>query len=282
VSHDRHAVDANDALVETALYGAEEARAYLDGAPHLKHPSLRTLLENAVTDLFTRIDRVSPRVLDLGAGEGSATLVFLDHGARVTAVDDSDAQLAVLRERAASRPGRIDILQGRVDDVLRERSNDRYDVVAAVSFLHHVPDYVALVRDATALVAPGGAFFSFQDPLLHERLPRSTHTFQRAAYAAWRVRKGDVAGGLRRRARRARGTWDETCTQDVIEYHATRSGVDEEEVCVALRHAGFEPRLIRYFSTQSAAFQRVGSALGLENTFAITAVRRDERRSSSP
>ncbi len=272
-SHRSDAVAANDALVGTALYGADEARAYLDGAPHLKHRSVHTLLEKAITDVFARIGRESPRVLDLGAGEGSATLVFLERGAHVTAVDDSHAQLEALRRRARAYPDRVDIVQGRADDVVRERSNDRYDVVAAVSFLHHVPDYIAFVRDAALLVAPGGAFFSFQDPLLHARLPRATHAFQRAAYAAWRLRKGDVAGGLRRRARRAWGIWDETCAQDVIEYHATRFGVDEASVCEVLRDAGFEPQLTRYFSTQSTFFQRLGSALGLENTFGITAVR---------
>ena len=80
-------------------------------------------------------------------------------------------------------------------------------------------------------------------------------------------------GGLARRARRARGVWDETCSLDVIEYHATRGGVDAEAICDLLSSLGFAPRVIRYFSTQSSAFQRLGTALGMTNTFAIIAPR---------
>jgi hypothetical protein len=168
---------------------------------------------------------------------------------------------------------RLEVVERRADEVLLSRGDERWDVVAAISFLHHVPDYLAFVETATAVVAENGVFLTFQDPLLHTSLPQFTHAFQRAAYASWRVRRGDVAGGLARRLRRARGVWDETCAQDVIEYHATRAGVDVDAICVHLRAAGFAPRVFRYFSTQSAVFQRIGTALGLENTFAIIAPR---------
>jgi hypothetical protein len=84
-----------------------------------------------------------------------------------------------------------------------------------------------------------------------------------------------VIGGLARRLRRARGVWYETCLQDVIEYHATRGGVDSASLVALLRELGFEPQVRRYFSTHSAVFQRLGATLGAENTFAIIAPRRE-------
>jgi SAM-dependent methyltransferase len=260
-------------VVANALYGEREARGYVDGAPHLKHRSLRRLYRSVVDEALTAIGSAEPRVLDLGAGEGTATQVFLDRGAHVTAVDDSTAQLATLRRRGAAAGGRLEVVHGRADEVLRTRRGERWDLVAAVSFLHHVPDYLSLVRDSTDAVDTGGAFLTFQDPLLHASLPRATHAFQRAAYASWRIRKGDVFGGLARRARRARGVWDDTCAQDLIEYHATRGGIDADALCELLRTSGFAPRVVRYFSTQSPTFQRVGTALGMTNTFAIIAPR---------
>jgi SAM-dependent methyltransferase len=260
--------------VPDALYGEREARSYLDGAPHLKHRSLRKLYGSVIDEVFASIEPKAPRVLDLGTGEGSATEVFLRRGAHVTAVDDSPAQLAKLRKRCAEFRDSLDVVEGRADAVLRARRDERWDVVAAVSFLHHVPDYLAFVHDAAGVVGTDGVFVAFQDPLLHSSLPRTTHGFQRVAYAAWRLRKGDVIGGLARRARRARGLWDETCSQDVIEYHATRGGVDAEAICELLRSLDFAPRVIRYFSTQSGAFQALGTRLGMTNTFAIIAPRK--------
>jgi hypothetical protein len=153
------------------------------------------------------------------------------------------------------------------------RLDPHFDVIVASSFLHHVPDYLAFVRRATQVMSPHGVFFSFQDPLRYAGLPVSTLVFARMAYAAWRVRQPDVLGGLSRRARRARGISVESCPEDWIEYHATRGGVDADAVVAVLQDEGFQPRVTKYFSTQSGVFQRLGERLGLETTFAVLAVR---------
>jgi SAM-dependent methyltransferase len=254
-----------------ALYGPAETRAYLEAAPHLKHPGLRSLFRRIVTDVFTYLETAMPHVLDLGAGEGSATIVFLEEGARVTAVDDSENQLEALRQRTFRFRERLEISQQRADAALRDLAAERFDVVAAVSFLHHVPDYLAFTRDAATLVAPGGVFLSFQDPLLYRTLSWPTLMLTRIAYDAWRVTKGDVAGGVSRRLRRRRGVWDHSCPQDVIEYHATREGVDLDAVVSELELLGFDCRVERYFSTQSRVFQRVGELGRMKNTFSIVA-----------
>jgi SAM-dependent methyltransferase len=265
-----------------SMYGPVEAARYRGGAPHLEHAELYALLRGLSADAIATAEHVRrpPRVLELGAGEGSSTLPFLEFGAHVTAVDDSSSQLDGLRRRCSPFADRLVVVEAPAEEFVATCS-DEFELVAAISFLHHVPDYLGFVENVTPLVAEGGVFFSFQDPLLYARLPAATRAFATAAYAAWRVRQGDVFGGLWRRARRARGNWDETCAQDVIEYHATRGGVDEDALVATLAVQGFAPRMTRYFSTQSRLFQPIGRRLGYETAFGVVAPRTSTSRSTS-
>ena len=82
-------------LANISAYNAEATKKYIDGAPHIKHVSLRTLYSKLVVQVFDRaaLYTTPPKVLDLGAGEGSVTLPFLGLGAKVIAVDISNSQL---------------------------------------------------------------------------------------------------------------------------------------------------------------------------------------------
>src|SRR3989442_4290699 len=87
------------ALANIAVYDAEATKKYIDGAPHIKHASLRKLYGKLVVQIFDRAKQHTtiPTVLDLGAGEGSLTQPFLELGAKVTAIDISHSQLDTLK-----------------------------------------------------------------------------------------------------------------------------------------------------------------------------------------
>jgi SAM-dependent methyltransferase len=252
-------------------YDERHAARYCAGAPHLRHNDLRALYrrlaEEATTFAAARGSR--PRVLDLGAGSGGATMPFVELGAEVTAVDDSPAQLARLRERAGDR---VETIEADAEEALASLPAD-YDVVVASSFLHHVPDYLGFLDRALGRARARAVFLSFQDPLLYASLPRPTRTYAALSYDAWRLTQGDVLAGVGRRLRRRRGVYIDSVVEDVIEYHATRGGVDHEAVLASIAAHGFEPRLVRYFSTQARPFHALGRALRLENTFAVIATR---------
>jgi SAM-dependent methyltransferase len=184
------------------------------------------------------------------------------------AVDEDDTRLDVLRVRARSYPMRLDVCTGDALKVLAASGHD-YDVVAAVSFLHHVPDYSALVASALDALRPGGVFLSFQDPLLHASLGPLTRCYSRVAYLAWRAGQGDLRRGAARYLRRRTRGYSATLPEDAEEFHAQRSGVDHRLLLQTFTARGADVRLILYFSTQSASFQRFGAALGLHNTFAL-------------
>jgi SAM-dependent methyltransferase len=260
------------ALANIAAYGPEATRKYVDGAPHIKHASLRKLYASLAVQVYDYAGEHTavPSVLDLGAGEGSATLPFLELGATVTAVDASRSQLELLQSRCERFGDRLTVRCEDMADTLRDK-HANYDVIVANSFLHHVPDYLGMIGEAVTLLAPWGQFFSFQDPLRYDSVGRPTEMFSTLAYFSWRIWGGDVVGGLRRRLRRKHGIYLEDSMHDNAEYHATRNGVDQDGIRRLLEDRGYDCNIVRYFSTQSRLFQPLGSALGVKNTFAVIA-----------
>lgn len=265
------------ASANVAVYDALERASYIDEAPHIKHESLRRLYAELTADVLARLrkDPAETRILDLGAGEGSVTLRFLEVGSHVTAVDSSERQLSYLRSRAAAHSDRLAVHRGDVFEVLRDerRLGETFDLIISNSFLHHIPDYQQLAIEASELLNPRGILFTFQDPLRVSSLRVPVRAFTEAAYLAWRVFKPDVIRGLGRRIRRMFGVYRADCPEDNAEYHAVRDGVDQDLIASTLRDAGLHVEVVRYFSTQSPFWQRLGTRLGISNTFAVIAQR---------
>jgi SAM-dependent methyltransferase len=265
------------ALANVSTYSSmEDAKKYIDGAPHIKHASLRKLYGKLVLQVFDRAAQFTsvPRILDLGAGEGSVTLPFLELGAKVVAVDISSSQLDALKEKSKIYGNMLEIRCEDINDMLKGNS-EKFDIIVVNSFLHHIPNYLGLIKEAVTHLSSYGQFFSFQDPLRYDSVGKFTLLFSNLAYFSWRVFKGDVIGGMRRKIRRVFGIYLEDSVHDNAEYHATRSGVDQNALCGLLEELGLESNIVSYFSTQSHIFQPIGTLLGIKNTFAIIAQKRD-------
>jgi SAM-dependent methyltransferase len=266
------------ALANEVAYSVKDAAAYIDGAPHIKHASLRELYGGLVIEIFDSAAKHAspPNVLDLGAGEGSVTLPFLELGAKVTAVDISERQLGTLRENCQRHADRLEVRCEDINETLK-KTESKYDIIAVNSFLHHIPDYLSLIERCTELLNPHGIFFSFQDPLRYDTVGLPAKLFTDAGYFFWRLAggaKGDVIGGIRRRLRRRRGVYLEDCYQDNAEYHVIRNGLDQQAIKSLLEGRGSDCRVVSYFSTQNRVFQPIGTALGISNTFSVVAERR--------
>jgi 2-polyprenyl-6-hydroxyphenyl methylase / 3-demethylubiquinone-9 3-methyltransferase len=265
------------AAANAIMFDEQDATAYIAGAPHLKHLSLRALYEDLTMRVFmsARINSATPTILDLGAGEGSATIRFLELGARVTAVDISESQLRDLRRRCGRYGDRLEVHCEEIEATML-RETDVYDVVVMNSFIHHIPDYLAAIGNLLPLLKPRGQFFSFQDPLRYDTLERRSFVFSQLAYFSWRMCQGNLWRGLKTRLRRVRGVYIAGSPEDDAEYHVTRNGVDHAAIVQLLESERFNATVVRYFSTQSGFLQRVGAFLALENTFSITAQRRPD------
>lgn len=253
-----------------AHYDRLTREEYLEETPHLKHAALRRLLRETARAVLDHAKRraAQPHVLDLGAGEGSVTLMFLEEGAVVTAVDISPQRLAQLRERCSRFADRLRTVEGDALDAMN-RLDGRFDVIVACSFLHHVPDYLSVVEKAKACLRPGGIFLVFQETPRYDTMRRLDYYFMKLAYYAWRAGKGRWGEWFRRFIAHRRGLLLE---EDNVDYHLVRNGVDQFAICRTLEASGFRCQVSYYFSTMSRLWQWVGTSLGVRNTFRLIAV----------
>jgi protein-L-isoaspartate O-methyltransferase len=260
-----------EAVVAAQNAGHAEDHDYDKGSPHLRHHSLRSMVEQRLTRMVhNRIEaRGSCRVLEVGGGHGTFTACLLGAGAEVTVTEASAASAEHLR-RTFGGTGRVEVLfdESGEEILVSERE---WDLAVITSVLHHIPDYVAFLDRLCGLLAAGGGIFTVQDPLYYPRMSRTTHWVERAAYLSWRVFQGDYGRGVKTRLRRLRGVYDDTEPSDLVEYHVVRQGVDEDAITTLLepRFASYD--LFRYWSSQAPIWQRVGERVGLETTFGLEA-----------
>jgi len=247
-------------------------REYINGAPHLKHDSIGRIYRSLVGSALKRLneDPATVEVLELGAGNGLASMAWFESGVRLTAVDSSEPMLKGLTQRADSfglKPKTV------VADALEylDSSSDTFDIITHVSMLHHVPDYVNLLQKSAAHVRRGGCLLSFQDPLRYDHMPAHHHFLDRAAYFAWRLGQGNVKRGLRTRLRRLRGVYSPNEVVDFEDYHVVRGGVDSREITKALAASFAEVEVVPYWSTYSRSLQALGERLHLASSFGILA-----------
>ena len=247
---------------------------YRAGSPHLAHWHLYQRLLGELRGVLDalRARGVSWSVLDVGAGHGSFTEPLLAYGSSVTATEMSTPSLEAIRAKYGGNDRFTAVLDA--EGPFAALEGRTFGLVLFASVLHHIPDYRAAIDAAAAHVAPGGSIVTLQDPLWYPTLGRTDYVLSRLAYLWWRLGQGNYRRGLRSRWRWARGTYDETNPSDMVEYHVVRQGVDQGVVRDALASKFKEVRLIRYWSTQSVLWQRVGEAVGATNTFASVATDR--------
>ncbi|MBL0119974.1 MAG: class I SAM-dependent methyltransferase [Saprospiraceae bacterium] len=86
-----------------------------------------------------------PNSVRHGSGEGSVTLPFLELGAHVVAVDLSEFQLKSLREKSKQYGDRLEIRCQDINQTLN-KVDEKFDIIVANSFLHHLPDYIEILE----------------------------------------------------------------------------------------------------------------------------------------
>lgn len=248
---------------------------YIEGSPHLKDPELRRLVERSLAGAVKERVRELGRcqVLEVGAGHGVFTDVMLDAGAVVTVTEMSGPSARAIKRKYAAHP-LVEVVHDETGTWIRD-TKERFDVVACISVLHHIPDYVEFFRSAVGVTRPGGSFVSWQDPTWYPRRDTRTHQTEKAFYYLWRVQQGDLRRGLSTRLRRIRGELDEANPADMSEYHVVRSGVDDKSL-LALAHRHYRhAELKRYWSSQSTLGMRMGRHWNLPTNFALVATGRE-------
>jgi 2-polyprenyl-3-methyl-5-hydroxy-6-metoxy-1,4-benzoquinol methylase len=97
------------------------------------------VLSNFVGRIYGR------RILDVGTGTGRAALLFARGGARVTAIDASEAMLAIAHGRTAGEGTDVTFLVGDAQSLdFPDRS---FDIVVSLRLVMHVPEWRACVAE---------------------------------------------------------------------------------------------------------------------------------------
>jgi SAM-dependent methyltransferase len=91
-----------------------------------------------------------PRALDLGCGSGNVTGHLLAAGFAVTAADVAPEFLRTVRRRYGVATLRLNGID------LAGVPDGSFELAAAYSVLHHIPDYLAMVAELARVVRPGG------------------------------------------------------------------------------------------------------------------------------
>jgi SAM-dependent methyltransferase len=97
-----------------------------------------------------------PMALDFGCGSGNMTLHLRDLGFQVVSSDISDRFIALMRERYKNdsmvKPY---LLSGNSNDL----DEYKFDLICIYSVLHHLPDYLQVLRDLVGRINPGGMIY---------------------------------------------------------------------------------------------------------------------------
>jgi SAM-dependent methyltransferase len=94
---------------------------------------------------------VSGRILEVGAGRGTYSQYFADHG-HLTALEPSHVHSAALRERLKDYPN-VNVVTAQLDGAAAPGS---YDTVVLLNVLEHIPDDRQALGDIYESLAPGG------------------------------------------------------------------------------------------------------------------------------
>lgn len=263
---------ALDAARANRLFYRDWADRYDTFEDCVANPRERARLRGA---LRGALELVGPnaRVLDACGGTGYASAMLVELGARPVTVDISPDMLAVWTEKAHALGYEPEIVEAEILDFLTS-SSEIWDLIVFSSALHHLDDYLSVVRSAATRLQPGGVLLTIFDPTRLGTVGKALRRIDYIAYVclrypadAWRK----VSAKVRRARIAARST--EINVGSIAELHA-QDGVDDEAIRGALEEEGMEVlKHERVYGARLAVVRSLFRILRLPSSFSFLARR---------
>lgn len=103
------------------------------------------------------LQQQSLKVVDIGCGAGTQSLIWAADGHQVAAVDVSEALVSIGRKRAAERKLHVEFSVGAAQAL--PFGSEEFDVVLMPELLEHVADWEDCLIEATRVLRPGGVIY---------------------------------------------------------------------------------------------------------------------------
>jgi len=110
------------------------------------------------------VDDNHKKALDVGAGTGNLTGKLLHMNYDVTAVDISKEMCEILKKKYKNflKDKKLRIINSKVEDTNFNR--DEFDLITCYSVLHHLPNYVNVIRKLSISLKKGGIMYLDHEP----------------------------------------------------------------------------------------------------------------------
>ena len=109
------------------------------------------------------------KAIDFGCGTGLLSLMLLNMGFSVTAIDVSEVMLGELQKRVNGLPEhlskRIQYVHGGME-LLAALPKSSFHVVGESSVMHHLQNYISFLQISNELLIPGGVLYIGREPLI--------------------------------------------------------------------------------------------------------------------
>ncbi|MCH8835228.1 MAG: methyltransferase domain-containing protein [Proteobacteria bacterium] len=162
---------------------------------------------------FDRMDFQGQKVLDVGCGSGALSCRLAKMGARVTAIDITEAAVALARRNARAQGLDMDIVRMDAEDMALPPAS--FDFVFSWGVLHHTDDIGAAFREVSRVLRPGKSglvmvyhrasavyylnglkWLLVKGKLFRGHTLRSVQDFYTDGYYHRYLRRGEIAGLL--------------------------------------------------------------------------------------
>lgn len=134
-------------------------RKYATNHKEIFNPSEQQRLQDTLKRAtgFIQTAGVKKSAIDIGCGTGNLTYYLVNMRMKTFSADVSEKFLSIVKERF-SDSGMVETIKLNGED-LSEIQNEEYDFAGVYSVLHHIPDYLALIKEMVRVLKPGGVLY---------------------------------------------------------------------------------------------------------------------------